>query len=67
MGGSGPDRKAKAAYGDVERRLVDTFEEKSVVAIRPKPAFQPIFEVATTSAGSGIALINETLPDPGSP
>ena len=39
---------------------VDTVEEKSVVAIRPKPAFRPIFEVATTSAGSGIVLINET-------
>ena len=39
---------------------VDTVEEKSVVAIRPKPAFRPIFEVATTRAGSGIVLINET-------
>jgi len=39
---------------------VDTVEEKSVVAIRPKPAFRPIFEVATTRAGSGIALINQT-------
>ena len=36
---------------------VDTVEEKSVVAIRP------IFEVATTRAGSGIALINEPPPD----
>ena len=33
---------------------VDTVEEKSVVAIRP------IFEVATTREGSGIALINQT-------
>ena len=39
---------------------VDTVEEQSVVAIRPKPAFRPIFEVATTRAGSGIALINQT-------
>ncbi len=46
---------------------VDTVEEKSVVAIRPKPAFRPIFEVATTRAGSGIALINETPPDPEGP
>jgi len=46
---------------------VDTVEEKSVVAIRPKPAFRPIFEVATTRAGSGIVLINETPPDPGRP
>ena len=39
---------------------VDTVEDKSVVAIRPKPAFRPIFEVATTREGSGIALINQT-------
>ena len=31
------------------------------MAIRPKPAFHPIFEVATTREGSGIALINQTL------
>ena len=46
---------------------VDTVEEKSVVAIRPKPAFRPIFEVATTRGGSGIVLINETPPDPEGP
>ena len=46
---------------------VDTVEEKSVVAIRPKPAFRPIFEVATTRGGSGIVLINETPPDPERP
>ena len=38
---------------------VDTVEEKSIVAIRPKPAFQPIFEIATTREGSGVVLINE--------
>jgi len=31
-----------------------------VVAIPPKPAFRPIFAVATTCEGSGIALINQT-------
>ncbi|MCL0053400.1 hypothetical protein M1N45_00170 [Dehalococcoidia bacterium] len=39
---------------------VDTVKEKSVVAIRPKPPFRPIFEVATLREGSGIALINQT-------
>ena len=38
---------------------VDTVEEKPVVAIRPKPAFRPIFEVATTREGTGFALINQ--------
>ena len=46
---------------------MDTVEDKSVVAIRPKPAFRPIFEVATTRAGSGIVLVNETPPDPEGP
>ena len=31
------------------------------MAIRPKPDFHPIFEVATTREGSGIALINQPL------
>ena len=39
---------------------VDIVEEKSVVAIRFKPAFRLIFEVATTLGGNGIVLINET-------
>ena len=43
--------------------FVDTFEEKLVVAIQPKPAFRPLREMASTSAGSGMVLINETPPD----
>ena len=46
---------------------VDTVKEKSVVAIPPKPAFRPIFEVATTREGSGIALINQTPQTQGEP
>ena len=34
-------------------------EEKSIVAIRPKPAFMPILEVATTRVDSGVVLISE--------
>ena len=39
---------------------VDTVEEKCIVAIRPKPAFRPLFEIATTRADSGVVLINQT-------
>jgi len=46
---------------------VDTVKEKSVVAIRPKPGSRPIFEVATTREGSGIALINQTPQTQGEP
>ena len=38
---------------------VDTVDEKSVVAIRPKPAFMPLFEIATTREGSDVVLITE--------
>ena len=41
----------------LEAVYVDTVEGKSVVAILPKPAFRPIFEVATSREDSGIALI----------
>ena len=42
---------------------VDTVEEKSIVAIRPKPAFRPLFQIATTREGSGVVLYNENPPD----
>ncbi len=42
---------------------VDTVEEKAVVALRPKPAFQALFHRATTREGSGVVLCNENPPD----
>ena len=39
---------------------VDTVEEKSVVAIQPKPAFRPLIEIVTTRSKSGVVLIKET-------
>jgi len=39
---------------------VDTVDEKAIVAVRPKPAFRPLFEIATTRSGSGVVLINQT-------
>ena len=38
---------------------VDTVEERRIVAIRPRPAFRPLFEIATTRETSGISLVNE--------
>ena len=43
----------------LEAVYVDTLEEKSIVAIRPKPAFRPLFEIATTEVGNDVGLINE--------
>ncbi|HIM37555.1 MAG TPA: recombinase family protein, partial [Dehalococcoidia bacterium] len=40
------------------RREKRSLEEKAIVAIRPKPAFRPLFEIAKTLAGSDVVLIN---------
>ena len=42
---------------------VDAKKLKSIVAIKPKPPFRPIFQVAATSAGSNIYIINEPFQD----
>ena len=38
---------------------VDAEEERRIVALKPKPAFQALFQIATTKEGSGIVLYNE--------
>jgi hypothetical protein len=38
---------------------VDNVDEKRVVAIRPKPAFRPLFEIVVTRRDSEIPLISE--------
>ncbi len=34
-------------------------DDRRVVAIRPKPTFRPLLEIATTREGSGIVLVQE--------
>ena len=40
---------------------VDAKQAKSIVAIRPKPPFKPVFQVAASREGSGIRIINKPL------
>ena len=40
---------------------VDTRKTKSIVAIRPKPPFKPVFQVAAAKEGSEIRIINEPI------
>ena len=42
---------------------VDTVRNNAIVALRPKPAFRPLLEVATTREGSGVVLYKENPPD----
>ena len=40
---------------------VDVKKTKSIIAIKPKPPFIPIFQIAATKGGSNIHIINEPL------
>jgi hypothetical protein len=46
---------------------VDIKESRSVVGIRPRPAFKSLFEAVTTAKGSGVELIKNTQPPAGEP
>ena len=41
---------------------VDAKEERRIVALKPKPAFKALFQIATTKADSGVILYNEKTP-----
>ncbi|MFQ6028746.1 MAG: recombinase family protein [Dehalococcoidia bacterium] len=43
----------------LEAVYVETVDERSVVALKPKPAFQALFQIATTKEGSGVVLYPE--------
>jgi len=60
-------KRRKSFTAMLDTVSVDTVVGESVVAIRPKPDFRTIFEVATTRAGNGIVLIDEPHPDCESP
>ena len=51
--------RRKLLLAMLEAVYVDTVDEKAIVAILPKPAFRPLFEIANTRAGSNVVLINE--------
>jgi len=40
---------------------VDAKKTKSIIAIKPKPPFKPVFQVAASREGSDIRILNEPL------
>ena len=40
---------------------MDAKNTKSIIAIRPKPPFKPVFQVAASREGSDIRILNEPL------
>ena len=53
------EERRKLLLSMLDGVYVEAKELKRVVAIQPKAAFRPIFQVATTKEGSGIFLIKE--------
>ena len=47
----------------LEAVYVDTVEERAIVALKPKPAFRALFQIAATREGSGVVLYKENSPD----
>jgi site-specific DNA recombinase len=57
------EEQRKLLLSMLDAVYVDAKKSKSIVAIRPKPPFKPIFQVAVTKEGSDIHIINEPIED----
>ncbi len=40
---------------------MDAKQIKSIIAVKPKPPFKPVFQVAASREGSDIRILNEPL------
>ena len=54
------EERRKLLLGMLDAVYVETKELKQVVAIQPKAAFGPVFQVATAREGCGVVLIKES-------
>ncbi|MGA2527467.1 MAG: hypothetical protein ABSF79_12765, partial [Smithellaceae bacterium] len=61
--GANLEEQRKLLLTMLDAVYVDARQTKSIVAIRPKPPFKPIFQVAVTRKGSDIRIINEPIQD----
>jgi len=41
---------------------VDAKEDRAIIALKPKPAFKALFQIAKTKESSGVILYNEKAP-----
>jgi len=55
------EEKRKLLLAMLDAVYVDAKQTKSIVAIRPKPPFRPVFPVAASCQRSYIRIINEPL------
>ena len=54
--GANMEERRKLLAAMLDAVYVDTKDARSVVAIKPKAPFRPVFDLATTRAGSGVSL-----------
>ncbi len=59
------EERRKLLLTMVDAVYFEAKETRSIVAIKPKPPFRPVFQVAASKAGSEIRIVNE--PYKGSP
>jgi len=55
------EERRKLLMAMLDAVYFDIKQTKSVVAVRPKPPFRPVFRVAASREGSDIRIINESL------
>jgi len=58
-GRANQEEKRKLLLAMLDAVYVDAKKTKSIIAIKPKPPFRPIFRVAATHTGSKIHIVNE--------
>jgi len=58
--GANLEERRKLLLSMLDAVYVDAKEEKRIVGIKPKPAFMPVFQVATAKEGSGVVLLKES-------
>jgi site-specific DNA recombinase len=62
-----PEEKRQLLVTMLDAVYVDTKQTRSVVALKPKPPFRPVFQVAVAHKGSKIRLIKDGDPDSSGP
>jgi site-specific DNA recombinase len=55
------EERRKLLLSMLDAVYVDAKQTKSIVAIKPKPPFKPVFQVAASRKGSNIRILNEPL------
>ena len=55
------EEKRKLLLSMLDAVYVDAKTTKSIIAIRPKPPFKPVFQVAASREGCEIRILNEPI------